>query len=82
MEFDFDVVQVHGRINEIADALSRKTEPATSSALVVDHFVRDKKQPSEEGERRSLSERAHLLGHFGETAIFKNYGTTVIGDER
>ncbi len=58
-------------------------EPAALSALTVDHLARDKKQPAEEGDRRSLIERADFLGHLGETAIFKKkYGTTVTRGER
>ena len=70
LSYDFDIIHVPGAENVLADAVSRKDEPATLAMLTIDHLVRDKKQPTQEGERRSLIELAHRFGHFGQHEVF------------
>ncbi len=71
VSFDFDVVHVAGTKNILADALSRKDEALSLQALTVKHLIRGKKEPEKEGDRRSIIDRAHQFGHFGEQEVFK-----------
>ena len=77
LSFNFEIVHVPGANNVMADATSRMNEPVTLVTLTIEHLIRDKRQP-EEGERRSLIQRAHEFGHFGQQEVFlklwnKNY---------
>ena len=71
MGLDFDIVHVPGNANAMADPLSRFDEPMSLATFSVQHLVRDKVEPAGERERRTLVERAHNFGHFGEQAVFK-----------
>ncbi len=71
MEHDFEVIHVRGERNEVADGLSRCMESQVFQEMTVDHLVRDKKPPPTEGVKQDILARAHNLGHFGESEVFK-----------
>lgn len=68
---EFDVVHVKGEDNNMADALSRMNEPKSFSNMVLETFLRDKKNPGNAAACIDMIERAHRFGHFGEKSVFK-----------
>ncbi len=71
--FDLEVVHVAGAENRLADALCRKSSAVSLIVLTTTQIIRGKKAPAGKGDIRSLVERAHQFGHFGEDEVFKKF---------
>lgn len=62
---------VPGVNSELADGLSRCSDPINLGQVSLDHIVRDKTPPGTEQEKVELLEEAHSIGNFGEQEVFK-----------